>query len=105
MVGYFGDNPPPLITDGRFSGGSKGILVANLPDAYKEDSILPYLINGDIIELDLVNKQINVTLEEHEIVNRVMSIDIYKPELPIKTGYVAEFGRYVGGLCDGYVTS
>ena len=105
LVGYFGDNPPPLITDGRFSGGSKGILVANLPDAYKEDSILPYLINGDIIELDLVNKQINVTLEEHEIVNRVMSIDIYKPELPIKTGYVAEFGRYVGGLCDGYVTS
>lgn len=103
LVGYFGDNPPPLITDGRFSGGSKGILVANLPDAYKEDSILPYLRNGDIIEVDMEQKRINVVLDER-VINRTTYMDIYKPELPFKRGYVAEFGRHVGGLGDGYIT-
>ena len=37
LIGYFGNEAPPLATDGRFSGGSHGILIAHLPDAYKKD--------------------------------------------------------------------
>lgn len=102
LVGYFGNNPPPLITDGRFSGGSKGILVANLPDAYKTDSILPYLVNGDIITLDMINKEINVNLDENEIKTRAICMDIYKPPLFFKTGYVAQFGKNVNDITTGY---
>ena len=39
VIGHFGnENAPPLATDGRFSGGSHGILIAHLPDAYKKNS-------------------------------------------------------------------
>ena len=33
------DNVPPLLTDGRFSGGSRGMLIAHLPDANIKDNI------------------------------------------------------------------
>ena len=33
VMGYFDNDPPPIITDGRFSGGSNGVLVAHLPDS------------------------------------------------------------------------
>lgn len=102
LVGYFGDNPPPLITDGRFSGGSKGILVANLPDAYKSGSVLPYLRDGDIINLDLNEKTINVELTDNELDKRRIKSNIYKPPLPMKKGYVASFGRNVGSLGGGF---
>ena len=50
LVGYFGmDNVPPLATDGRFSGGSKGILIAHLPEAYK-NTITSILKDGDKIK-------------------------------------------------------
>tara|TARA_B110000971_G_C20005660_1_gene499003 strand:+ start:101 stop:1927 length:1827 start_codon:yes stop_codon:yes gene_type:complete len=102
LVGYFGDNPPPLITDGRFSGGSKGILVANLPDAYKEGSILPYLKNGDKIDLDLVKKQINIDIDEYDMVMRTMYMNISHPPMPFNKGYVYKYGKYASGIEDGY---
>ena len=71
LIGYFGTDAPPLATDGRFSGGSKGILVAHLPDAYKK-TITSVLENGDIINIDIKNNLINVNLQDKEIKNRLL---------------------------------
>lgn len=103
LIGYFGENPPPLITDGRFSGGSKGILVANLPDAYKKNSILPYLLSGDLIEINLTNKSININLTDDEIETRKICMDIYKPSLPFKSGYVYRYGQSSSSISSGFI--
>ena len=70
LIGYFGDKEaPPLLTDGRFSGGSRGILVAHLEDMYKKGSGTGLIENGDEIEIDLVKNSINLSVS-HEEINR-----------------------------------
>ena len=66
LTGYFGSNALPLATDGRFSGGSVGILIAHLPDAYKSDNITGLIRNGDVIELNLKDNSIT-DLSEKEL--------------------------------------
>ena len=67
---YFGKNPPPIATDGRFSGRSHGVLIAHLPDAYKKDSITKYLEDGDVVELDLLNNKIDLKISNNELLKR-----------------------------------
>ena len=49
-----------IATDGRFSGGSKGVLVAHLPDAYKNGNLTSSIKDGTMIELDLKKGKINI---------------------------------------------
>ena len=60
LVGYFGSKTPPLATDGRFSGGSKGILIAHLDDMYKDGSLTGIIKNGDKISIDLEKNNISL---------------------------------------------
>ena len=62
IIGYFGDDSPPLATDGRFSGGSHGVLICHLPDAYKENSITSIIKDGDDIVLDYNNNSIKINI-------------------------------------------
>jgi len=94
LVGYFGNNPPPLATDGRFSGGSKGILIAHLPDAYKNKSTR-CINNGDLIEINLDNNTINIQSN--------LNFEKDKPELHIN-GYLKKYTKLVGNINTGYIT-
>ena len=102
LVGYFGDEVPPLATDGRFSGGSHGILICHLPDAFKEDSITSVIKNDDVIILDLDKNSITLNVEEEDLNNRLKSV--IKPKLDIEIGYLSKFNRLVGGIDSGYST-
>ena len=112
LIGYFGDYAPPLATDGRFSGGSKGILVAHLPDAYK-DTITTILKDGDKIEIDLRTNSINVKLwtgtDYVDEINDVV-INYMKNNFDIQlktfesTGVLEKYAKLVGGLSSGYST-
>lgn len=112
LIGYFGDEAPPLATDGRFSGGSKGILVAHLPDAYK-DTITTILKDGDKIKIDLKSNSINVKLWtgtnyvdeiSDEVVNNIKN----KFDIKLKTfessGVLEKYAKLVSGLSFGYST-
>lgn len=106
LVGYFnergmGNNIPPFATDGRFSGGSTGVLVAHLPDAYKDNSITSLLQDNDEIILDLDNNTINVNISEtklnmrkNKLVNREIKL----------TGYLEKYRKLVSDLESGYLT-
>ena len=80
LIGYFGEDAPPLLTDGRFSGGSHGILVAHLPDAYK-DTVTTRIVTGDTITIDLENGSVNSkfdgasTEERNKIVKKQLTFD------------------------------
>lgn len=100
LVGYFGDNTPPLATDGRFSGGSCGILVAHLPDAYKENSVTALIENNDLISIDLYENKIHLNVSQEELNKR--SLNVRKPELKLD-GYLSKFSKLVSDLDSGYL--
>ena len=104
LVGYFnergmGDSIPPFATDGRFSGGSTGVLVAHLPDAYK-NTITSLLKDNDIITLDLTKNTINVDISVKELNDRKKIYIV--PELKL-SGYLENYRKLVGDLEDGYL--
>ena len=101
LVGYFGDKTPPLLTDGRFSGGSKGILIAHLDDMYKKDSIVGYIENNDIITFDLKTNKINLEVSLSEIENRkyYKTINFNK----FNNGYLNMYSKYVGNINNGFI--
>ena len=106
LVGYFNahglsNEIPPFATDGRFSGGSSGVLVAHLPDAYKENSITALIENDDKISIDLDSNSIQLDVSEIELEKR--NKNLVKPTLKLD-GYLEKFRKLVSNLENGYLT-
>ena len=101
IIGYFGDDSPPLATDGRFSGGSHGILICHLPDAFKDNSITAIIEDDDEITINYNNNTIKLNVSDTDIIKR--NKNIKKPELELN-GYLSKFSKLVGNIENGYST-
>jgi dihydroxy-acid dehydratase len=78
-----------LITDGRFSGGTKGACVGHISPEAAVGGPIGLLKNGDIIEIDIPNNTINVKLSDKQLAERKKS---WKPPKPrITKGYLAKY--------------
>jgi dihydroxy-acid dehydratase len=78
-----------LITDGRFSGGTKGACVGHISPEAAVGGPIGLLKNGDIIEIDIPNNTINVKLSDKQLTERKKS---WKPPKPrITKGYLAKY--------------
>jgi len=87
-----------LITDGRFSGGTRGACIS--PEAAVGGPI-GLLQNGDLIEIDIPNNQINVKLSKKELAQRKKT---WKPPEPrIKTGCLAKYAAMATSADTGAV--
>lgn len=60
-----------LITDGRFSGGTRGPCIGHVSPEAMADGPIGAIRNGDIIEIDIENRSINVDLSDEEIAERI----------------------------------
>ncbi len=60
-----------LITDGRFSGGTSGLSIGHISPEAASGGNIGKIIDGDIIEIDIPNRTINVKLSDEELNNRV----------------------------------
>jgi dihydroxy-acid dehydratase len=91
-----------LITDGRFSGGSTGLIVGHLsPEAYESDSILNIIQDNDIIKINLKNKSINVDLNPEVIKNRKNNLEI-KQDIP-ESRYLRSYQKLVSCSSTGCI--
>ena len=61
-----------LITDGRFSGGTSGLSIGHISPEAAAGGNIGKIIDGDIIEIDIPNRTINVQLSEEKLKNRPM---------------------------------
>lgn len=78
-----------LITDGRFSGGTKGACVGHISPEAAVGGPIGLLKNGDIIEIDIPKNKISVKLSDTELAERKKS---WKPPKPrITKGYLAKY--------------
>jgi dihydroxy-acid dehydratase len=90
-----------LITDGRFSGGTRGACIGHISPEAAERGPIAALRNGDIIRIDIPNRSINVELDENEIGQRLKSLPAFVPK--IKSGYLARYARMVSSANTGAI--
>ncbi len=91
-----------LITDGRFSGGTHGFVVGHIvPEAY-EGGLMALVEDEDIIEIDAVNRTINLKVSDEEIEKRRKKWK--QPELKVKKGILFKYAKSVQNATKGCVT-
>src|SRR5665648_236366 len=90
-----------LITDGRFSGATKGPCIGHVSPEAAMGGPIAIVEEGDIIEIDIPEKKLNIKLEEDEIKERLKKLKL--PESKIKSGYLKYYTDSVGPADKGAV--
>ena len=95
------DKEVALITDGRFSGATRGASIGHVSPEAMEGGAIAIIEEGDIIEIDIPNGKLNVKLSEEEINNRLEKWE--QPEPKVKTGYLSRYAKLVSSASSGAV--
>jgi len=90
-----------LITDGRFSGGTRGACIGHVSPEAAVGGPIGLLKDGDIIELDIPNNKIDVKLSDEELAERKKSWKAPKPK--ITKGYLAKYASMATSADTGAV--
>ncbi|MGD8519861.1 MAG: dihydroxy-acid dehydratase [Desulfobacterales bacterium] len=101
LAGMGMDKEVALITDGRFSGASRGAAIGHISPEAAAKGPIAALKDGDIIEIDIPGKSLNVQLEDAEIQERIAALPDFEPK--IKTGYLARYAQMVSSADKGAV--
>jgi dihydroxy-acid dehydratase len=92
-----------LITDGRFSGGTHGLVVGHVaPEAWVGGPIA-FIKEGDRITIDADAKQLTLEISEAELARRRQSW--VRPEPRVARGVLAKYARTVRSASEGAVTT
>lgn len=92
-----------MVTDGRFSGGSRGAVIGHVSPEAAEGGPIGLIEEGDVIEIDIPKRILAVKLDEAEL-SRRREIWAQKPFEPkIKSGYAARYARNVSSGAKGAV--
>jgi dihydroxy-acid dehydratase len=95
------DSVVALITDGRFSGGTRGAAIGHVSPEAADGGPIGILENGDTIEIDIEKHKLNVRLSDQEIKKRLAK---FKPLPPkINEGYLARYAAMVSSASTGAV--
>ena len=90
-----------LITDGRFSGGTRGACVGHISPEAADKGPIAALVEGDIIHIDIPRRKLTVELSAAEIRRRLKKLP--KFELKIKNGYLGRYAQLVSSANTGAV--
>ena len=103
IVGGGHGNDVALITDGRFSGATRGLMIGHVaPEAVKGGPIAA-VHEGDTITIDIDGRRIDVDLSEEEIADRVAAYE--PPEPPFTSGVMAKYAASVSSASHGAITT
>ena len=92
-----------LITDGRFSGGTRGPCIGHVSPEAQAGGPLAIVKNGDMIEIDIPKRKLNLKLSDAEIERR---LKFFKPSsLKIKDSYLVRYSQAVSSADKGAVLS
>ena len=101
LAGMKLDRTVALITDGRFSGASRGASIGHVcPEAACGGNI-GLIKEGDIIHIDIPNASINVEVSDEELA--VRRANYVKPEPKIKSGWLSRYAKLVDSAAKGAV--
>ena len=91
-----------LITDGRFSGGTYGIVIGHIAPEAQIGGTIALIKNNDTISIDMDQNQLNVDLSDEELEQRRK--EFLAPEIKYQSGVLAKYAKLVGTASKGAVT-
>jgi dihydroxy-acid dehydratase len=92
-----------LLTDGRFSGATHGLMAGHVAPEALHGGPIAAVRDGDIIEFDVPSRELRVKLSDEEIAERVAAYQ--PPPPPFRSGVLAKYARQVGSASEGAVTA
>ncbi|MBR6287784.1 MAG: dihydroxy-acid dehydratase [Acholeplasmatales bacterium] len=94
------DKDCALITDGRFSGATRGASIGHVSPEAAEGGLIGLVKDGDLIEIDIIGCTINLKVSEEEIAKRKAEFQMPKKEV---TGYLKRYAKLVTSASTGAV--
>ncbi|MBQ8417901.1 MAG: dihydroxy-acid dehydratase [Phascolarctobacterium sp.] len=101
LAGMGLDKDVALLTDGRFSGATRGACIGHISPEAREGGNIALIQDGDIIEIDIPNRTLNVKLSEEELAERKAAWVCPPPK--VKSGYLARYAALVTSAATGAV--
>lgn len=90
-----------LITDGRFSGATRGASIGHASPEAAERGPIAALRDGDTVSIDIPAHRLDVELGDDEIRRRLDSLPAFEPK--VKTGYLKRYSEHVSSASSGAV--
>lgn len=90
-----------LITDGRFSGATRGACIGHVSPEAMAGGPIAYVKDGDIIDIDIPGRKLNVLISDEEMAKRKAAW--VKPEPKVKTGYLSRYAKLTTSANTGAV--
>lgn len=101
IVGMGLENSVALLTDGRFSGGTRGPCIGHISPEAQRGGPIAAIRDGDIIKIDIPNRRLDIALSEGELKARLSK---WRPQKPkITGGYLARYARMVSSADKGAI--
>ena len=91
-----------LITDGRFSGGTHGIMIGHISPEARTGGNLALVAENDLVTIDLENEELNVNISDAELAERRRNWQA--PPVNRSSGVLAKYARLVSSAAEGAVT-
>lgn len=101
LAGMGLDREVALLTDGRFSGGTRGACVGHVSPEAAQGGPIALVAEGDPIRIDIPARRVDLLVEEAELARRRTAWR--PPEPKVKTGYLARYLRSVTSASQGAV--
>jgi dihydroxy-acid dehydratase len=101
LAGMGLDKSVALLTDGRFSGASRGASIGHISPEAATGGPIAAVEEGDIIEIDIPNGSLNLKISDEEIETRLEKLEPKEPG--IKEGYLARYSHFVDTADTGAV--
>ena len=95
------DDSVALITDGRFSGATRGASIGHVSPEAAAGGTIGLLKDGDIISIDINNNKLEVKLSDEELAERRKNFKPLEPK--VKEGYLARYAKLVSSAAEGAI--
>lgn len=101
LVGLGLGTKAALITDGRFSGGTRGICVGHICPEAADGGVIALIQDGDEIEIDINKRSLELKVSDEELKNRRKNLQPHKCN--IKSGYLKKYAQTVQDASHGAI--
>ncbi len=101
LAGMGLDKSVALITDGRFSGASRGASIGHVSPEAAQCGEIALIQEGDIIDIDIPQAKLNLRITQEEMEQRRETCVLREPR--VKTGWLARYARMVTDAAEGAV--
>ena len=100
LAGMGLDKSVALVTDGRFSGGTRGAAIGHASPEAADGGPIAYVKDGDTIEIDILEGKLDLIVDEKEMEERKKTMKLEKKEL---CGYLAKYSKLVSSASEGAI--